>query len=70
MNDTRSEEMREAMLALLSTAASMGIDIDELCHLAADELLSEDVSQRVRPYAAGAVFQLGVCVNILSEPTA
>ncbi|KKY58920.1 hypothetical protein ACDH60_08340 [Pseudomonas ficuserectae] len=43
MNDTRSDEMKEAMLALLSTAASMGMDIDQMCYLAADELLSDDV---------------------------
>ncbi len=30
MNDVRISELREALLAVLSTAASMGIDVDLL----------------------------------------
>lgn len=68
MNDIQVSEMREALLAVLSTAASMGIDIDLLCHLAADELLDEQAPTRIKPYAAGAVYQLGACMNRVLEP--
>jgi len=68
MNDNPVSEMREALLAVLSTAASMGIDIDLLCHLAADELLDDQAPSTLRPYAAGAVYQLGACLNRVLEP--
>lgn len=68
MSDNPVIEMREALLAVLSTAASMGIDIDLLCHLAADELLDEQALSRLKPHAAGAVYQLGACLSRIVEP--
>lgn len=68
MNDIPMIEMREALLAVLSTAGSMGIDIDLLCHLAADELLDDQAPNILKPHAAGAVYQLGACLNRVLEP--
>lgn len=67
MNDNQLRESREALLAILSTAASMGIDIDLLCHLAAEELSSEDVSKDAKPYVSGAIYQIGVCMNYVID---
>lgn len=66
MNDTRISEMREALLAVLSTAASMGIDVDVLGDLAAEELLDE--RGPTKPYAAGALYQLAACIRRVVEP--
>ncbi|WP_122688786.1 hypothetical protein, partial [Pseudomonas viridiflava] len=63
MNDIRINEIREALLTVLSTAASMGIDVDLLGNLAADELLDEQAANRQKPYAAGAVYQLATCID-------
>lgn len=68
MSDIRIDEMREALLAVLSTAASMGIDIDLLGHLAADELLDEQAPERTKPCAAGVVYQLAACISRVLEP--
>jgi hypothetical protein len=68
MNDIRTSEIREALLAVLSTAASMGIDIDLLGHLAADELLDGQTSNKAKLYAAGAVYQLATCMQRVLEP--
>ena len=67
MNDSQVRESREALLAILSTAASMGIDIDLLCHLAAEELSSEDICEDVKPYVSGAIYQIGVCMNYVID---
>ena len=68
MNDIRIDEMREALLAVLSTAASMGIDLELLGHLAAEELLDEQTPSKPKPYAAGAVYQLATCIDRVLEP--
>ena len=68
MNDIRITEMREALLAVLSTAASMGMDVDLLGHLAAAELLDEQATNKTKPYAAGAVYQLAACIERVLEP--
>lgn len=66
MNDVRISELREALLAVLSTAASMGIDVDLLGHLAAEELLDEQAPSTAKPHAAGAVYQLTKCIDRVS----
>lgn len=66
--DSQAREAREALIAVLSTAASMGIDIDQLCHLSAEELSCENVRQDVKPYVAGAIYQLAVCMNYVVDP--
>ncbi|AHF66539.1 hypothetical protein [Pseudomonas cichorii] len=68
MTDIQISEMREALLAVLSKAASMGIDVDLLGRLAADELLDEQSSDGAKPYAAGAVYQLATCIERVLEP--
>lgn len=68
MDNIQVCEIREALLAVLSTAASVGIDIDLLCHLAAEELLDDQSLNAVEPHAAGAVYQLAVCMNLILEP--
>lgn len=65
---SRLDEMREALLAALNTTASMGIDLDLLGHLAADELLDEQASNSVKPHAAGAVYQLVACIDRVLQP--
>ncbi|MFY0750560.1 hypothetical protein [Pseudomonas sp. NFX5] len=68
MNDIQASELREALIAVLSTAASMGIDVELLGKLAASELLDERALAGNKTYAAGAVYQLGVCLGYILEP--
>jgi len=68
MTDIRIYEMREALLAVLSTAASMGVDLDHLGYLAAEELLDDQAPSKPKPYAAGAVNQLATCIDRVLEP--
>ena len=55
--------MREALLAVLSTAGSMGIDVELLGNLAADELLDERAPNKAKLYAAGVLYQLAVSIE-------
>jgi len=68
MNDIRVIELREALLAVLSPAASMGFDVEFLGYMAADRLLDEQASNRAKAYAAGAVYQLDTCIYRVAEP--
>lgn len=68
MTDSQAREAREALIAVLSTAASIGIDIDLLCHLSAEALISGDVREEVKPYAAGAVYEIAVCMERVIGP--
>ncbi|MDU8357957.1 hypothetical protein [Pseudomonas syringae group sp. J309-1] len=68
MYDRQANEIREALLAVLSTAASMGIDVELLGHLAAAELLDEQAPGRNKIFAAGAVYELGVCMGYVTDP--
>jgi len=63
MTDNQAIGAREALIAVLSTAASMGIDIDLLCHLSAEELMNGDASTGVKDYVGGAVYELAVCMD-------
>ena len=63
MTDNQARGAREALIAVLSTAASMGIDIDLLCHLSAEELMKEDASAGVREYVGGAIYEIAVCMD-------
>lgn len=69
MMDSEAREVREALIAVLSTTASIGIDIDQLCHLSAEELACEDVREDVKPYVSGAIYQLAVCMNYVVDPS-
>lgn len=64
--DTQAREAREALIAVLSTAAAMGVDIDLLCHRSA-ELFIQDVSETSKPYAAGAIYQIAICMNYVMD---
>jgi hypothetical protein len=64
--DMQAREAREALIAVLSTAASMGVDIDLLCHRSA-ELFGKGASEQVRPFAAGAIYQIAVCMNYVVD---
>ncbi|WP_122469055.1 hypothetical protein [Pseudomonas viridiflava] len=66
--DSQAREAREALIAILSTAASIGIDIDELCHLTAQELEDEDIREDVKPFVPGAIYQIAVCMNYVIDP--
>ena len=68
VTDRQVRESREALLAILRTAACMGVDIDLLCHLAAEELSSGDICEDVKPYVSGAIYQIGVCMNYVIDP--
>ena len=68
MTDNQGREAREALFAILSTAASVGIDIDLLCHLAVEELLSADVREDAKPYANGAVYEIAMCMDCVIGP--
>jgi len=61
-----AREAREALIAVLSTAAGMGVDIDLICHRSA-ELFGRDVPEDVKPYAAGAIYQIAVCMNYVID---
>lgn len=65
--DKQAREAREGLIAVLSTAASMGVDIDVLCHRSVDEIFGHDVPESVKPYAAGAIYQIGVCMNYVVD---
>ncbi|WP_426111986.1 hypothetical protein [Pseudomonas sp. DSP3-2-2] len=67
MTDNQVRESREALLAILSIAASMGIDIELVCHLAAEELSSEDIREEVKPFVSGAIYPIGVCMNYVID---
>ncbi len=68
MPDTQAREAQEALIAILSTAASAGFDVELLCRLAAEELDSNEGSGTLKPYTAGAIYQLGVCMEYVLEP--
>lgn len=68
MPDTQTREAQEALIVILSTAASAGMDLELLCRLAAEELDSHDDSDIVNPYIAGEIYQHGVCMGYVLEP--
>ncbi|WP_122446015.1 hypothetical protein [Pseudomonas viridiflava] len=68
MSDTQTREAQEALIAILSTAASAGMDLELLCRLAAEELDSHDETDIVSPYTVGAIYQIGVCMGYVLEP--
>ncbi|MEB0123762.1 hypothetical protein QN391_24200 [Pseudomonas sp. CCI1.2] len=67
MADMQASETREALIAILSTAASMGIDIELLCHLSAAQLDSDSMPESQRVFVAGAIYQIGVCMNYVVD---
>jgi spore maturation protein SpmB len=66
--DTQAQEAKLALVTILSTAAAIGIDVDQLCHLAANELTSDNLSDEVKPHAPSAIFWIGVCLGKVTDP--
>ena len=62
------KETQLALNVVLSTAASMGIDVDLLCHAAAEELLDGDFTDSEKQLAAGAIFVIGVALGNVVDP--
>ncbi|WP_047572128.1 hypothetical protein [Pseudomonas syringae] len=62
------KETQLALNVVLSTAASMGIDVDLLCHAAAEELLDGDFPDSEKQLAAGAIFVIGVALGNVVDP--
>jgi len=67
MENVQAYEAKLALTTIINTAASIGIDVDRLCHLAADTLISDDLPADVRPHAPAAIFWLGVCLGQLRD---
>jgi hypothetical protein len=63
-----AREAREALIVVLSTAACMGVDVDLLCHLSVDELMSGELPDDVKPFASGAIYQIATCMSYVLEP--
>lgn len=64
-----SRESREALIAVLRTASQIGVDIDLLCHRSVQELI-DDAPERLKPYAAGMIYQIGACLSyVLDRPS-
>jgi hypothetical protein len=63
MTDNQARGTREALMAVLSTAASIGIDIDLLCHLSVEELMNGDANAGEKDYVGGAIYEIAVCMD-------
>lgn len=61
MNEGRTLELKQALITVIATAASMGIDVDILCDEARKALASEDQMNWIKPYIPGAIDQLRQC---------
>lgn len=67
MVDTQAREATEALIAILGSAASMGIDIHLLCRWAVDEL-NDGTGVEKRAFALGAIYQIGRCMEYVVDP--
>ena len=67
MLNVQSREATQALIAILGSAASMGIDIDLLCLWAIDELNDVDGSE-IKAFVPGAIYQIGLCKDYVSDP--
>ena len=65
MTDKHVMELKQALIAVLATAASMGIDIDELSELAGQDLLEHDDLAWFDQFKAGAVQELCRCRDLV-----
>jgi len=57
-------ELKQALITVLATAASMGIDVDVLCQEATDALVSDDQMNWIRPFVPGAIEQIEHCKDL------
>ena len=65
MSDRHVMELKQALIAVLATAASMGIDIDELSDLAGQDLLEHDDLAWFDQLKPGAVQELRRCRDLV-----
>jgi len=65
--DTQAREAKLALTTVLATCASMGIDINLICHLAADELLEGDLPKDEKDFAPAAVIWLGMALGEVAD---
>ena len=65
MTDKHVMELKQALIAVLATAASIGIDIDELSELAAEDLTADDSLAWFDQFKPGAVQELRRCRDMV-----
>ena len=65
MTDNHAMELKQALVAVLATAASMGIDIDELSEQAAIDLVDEEMVGWFEQFKPGAVHEIRYCRDLV-----
>lgn len=65
MTDKHAMELKQALVAVLATAASMGIDIDELSEQAAQDLTEEEMVGWFDQFKPGAVHEIRYCRDLV-----
>lgn len=65
MTNKHAMELKQALVAVFATAASMGIDVDELAEMAATELTEEEVADWFNQFKPGAVNELRYCRDLV-----
>lgn len=65
MTNRHAMELKQALIAVFATAASMGIDIDELSELAASDLTEEEMVGWFNQFKPGAVHELRHCRDLV-----
>lgn len=65
MTDQHAMELKQALIAVLATAASMGIDIDELSEQAANDLTEQEMIGWFNQFKAGAVHEILYCRDLV-----
>ncbi|PHN28921.1 hypothetical protein [Pseudomonas sp. ICMP 561] len=64
MTDKHAMELKQALVAVFATAASMGIDIDELSEQAASDLADEEAGW-LDQFKPGAVHEIRYCRDMV-----
>lgn len=64
MTDKHAMELKQALVAVFATAASMSIDIDELSEQAASELGEEEAGW-IDQFKLGAVHKIRYCRDLV-----
>jgi len=65
MTDKHVMELKQALIAVLATAASMGIDIELLSEQAAEDLAEDDSLTWFDQFKPGAVQELRSCCGMV-----
>lgn len=59
-------ELKQALIAVFATAASMGVDIDELAEQAAAYLAEEELAEGFEQFKSGAVREIRHCRDLVN----